>query len=430
MKNKLLLFGYVFAASFGAFVVGLNLGGISGALEFITAEFGLSAMAMGLVTSAIMIGCLIGALLGGRYSDKYGRRNMMIISAVMLILSAVGCAMASNAAWLIAARFLGGCGMGVLSAVIPIYISEISPAKWRGTFVSFYQLFIVIGILAAYCADFGMISWGNNWRWMLGLPLLFAAGNLLMLLFLPESPRWLIKQGEYEVARKAIARMGISSEDAAVMLETPKSSQKGGPKLSELFRGSTTHIVLLGSLLAVFQQITGINVIINYAPEILRQTGIGGDTALMQAIYVGIVNFLFTIRRMAGGPSGPQETAFVGMCRIGRVTSVPDLCLCPAAARQYRDSDRPACLHRVLCGVAFPAYVRRYSRNISLGDPGYGHGAFNGDQLGLRISGRAVLPHNAGEFRCGNRFCRIRSPLPCCMAVYLHLDSRNQRAFA
>ena len=273
MKNKLLLFGYVFAASFGAFVVGLNLGGISGALEFITAEFGLSAMAMGLVTSAIMIGCLIGALLGGRYSDKYGRRNMMIISAVMLILSAVGCAMASNAAWLIAARFLGGCGMGVLSAVIPIYISEISPAKWRGTFVSFYQLFIVIGILAAYCADFGMISWGNNWRWMLGLPLLFAAGNLLMLLFLPESPRWLIKQGEYEVARKAIAR----------------------PKLSELFRGSTTHIVLLGSLLAVFQQITGINVIINYAPEILRQTGIGGDTALMQAIYVGIVNFLFTI---------------------------------------------------------------------------------------------------------------------------------------
>ena len=114
MKNKLLLFGYVFAASFGAFVVGLNLGGISGALEFITAEFGLSAMAMGLVTSAIMIGCLIGALLGGRYSDKYGRRNMMIISAVMLILSAVGCAMASNAAWLIAARFLGGCGMGVL----------------------------------------------------------------------------------------------------------------------------------------------------------------------------------------------------------------------------------------------------------------------------------------------------------------------------
>ena len=421
MKNKLLLFGYVFAASFGAFVVGLNLGGISGALEFITAEFGLSAMAMGLVTSAIMIGCLIGALLGGRYSDKYGRKNMMIISAVALILSAVGCALASNVAWLIAARFLGGCGMGVLSAVIPIYISEISPAKWRGTFVSFYQLFIVIGILAAYCADFGMISWVNNWRWMLGLPLLFAAGNLLMLLFLPESPRWLIRQGEYEVARRAIARMGISAEDAAVMLETPQPSQKGGPKLSELFRGSTAYIVLLGSLLAVFQQITGINVIINYAPEILRHWWRYGAHA--GHLCRNSELFVHDCRRMVGGSSGTQETAFVGMCRTGRIAGVSDLCLCSAATRQYRYSDCPACLHRFLCSVAFPAYVCRYSRNISIGDPGYGHGAFDGDQLGLRIPGRAVLPRYAGEFRCSNRFCRIRNPLSCSMAVYLHLDS-------
>lgn len=295
MKKKLLLFGYVFAASSGALVVGLNLGGISGALEFITREFGLSAISMGLVTSVIMIGCLIGALLGGRYSDRYGRRMMMIVSAILLILSAAGCALAGNAAWLIAARFVGGCGMGVLSAVIPIYISEISPAKWRGTFVSFYQLFIVIGILGAYCADFGMIAWANNWRWMLGVPLVFAGANLLMLLFLPESPRWLIKQGEQEAARKVITRMGIAAEDAAGMLATQQSSQKGGPRLSELFRGSTGYIVLLGSLLAVFQQITGINVIINYAPEILRQTGIGGDTALLQAIFVGVVNFLFTV---------------------------------------------------------------------------------------------------------------------------------------
>lgn len=295
MKKKLLLFGYVFAASSGALVVGLNLGGISGALEFIAREFGLSAISIGLVTSVIMIGCLIGALLGGRYSDRYGRRMMMIISAILLILSAAGCALAGDVAWLIAARFVGGCGMGVLSAVIPIYISEISPAKWRGTFVSFYQLFIVIGILGAYCADYGMIAWANNWRWMLAVPLVFAATNLLMLLFLPESPRWLIKQGEEEAAREVITRMGVASEDAAEMLRTRQTSQKGSPRLSELFRGSTGYIVLLGSLLAVFQQITGINVIINYAPEILRQTGLGGDTALMQAIFVGIVNFLFTV---------------------------------------------------------------------------------------------------------------------------------------
>mgnify|MGYP002572540635 CR=1 FL=1 len=278
-------------SAFGPFVIDMYLP----AMPEMTKVFSASVSSVQLGLTFCMVGLAFGQVIFGPLSDKYGRKNMLVISSVILTLSAAGCALASNAAWLIAARFLDGCGMGVLSAVIPIYISEISPAKWRGTFVSFYQLFIVIGILAAYCADFGMISWGNNWRWMLGLPLLFAAGNLLMLLFLPESPRWLIRQGEYEAARKAIARMGISSEDAAVMLETPKSSQKGGPKLSELFRRSTAYIVLLGSLLAVFQQITGINVIINYAPEILRQTGIGGDTALMQAIYVGIVNFLFTI---------------------------------------------------------------------------------------------------------------------------------------
>lgn len=192
-------------------------------------------------------------------------------------------------------RFLGGCGMGVLSAVIPIYISEISPGQMAR------NIRLVLPVIHRYRDSCCLLCRlrddfvGKQLAWMLGLPLLFAAGNLLMLLFLPESPRWLIRQGEYEVAGGAIARMGISAEDAAVMLETPQPSQKGGPKLSELFRGSTAYIVLLGSLLAVFQQITGINVIINYAPEILRQTGIGGDTALMQAIYVGIVNFLFTI---------------------------------------------------------------------------------------------------------------------------------------
>lgn len=295
MKKKLLLFGCVIAAAFGAFVIGLNLGGISGALEFIAAEFRLSAFATGLVASAVMIGCLVGALLGGRYSDRYGRKKMMLLSAGVLIVSAAGCAFAQGVSPLILARLAGGCGMGVLSAVIPIYISEISPAQWRGTFVSFYQLFIVIGILTAYCADFAMIAWADNWRWMLGLPLVFAVADLLALLCLPESPRWLIGRGEREAARRAFARMGIAQEDVAAAEESAAPPRKNGPRLAELFRGATARVVVLGSLLAVFQQITGINVIINYAPEILRQTGIGGDAALMQAVYVGLVNFLFTV---------------------------------------------------------------------------------------------------------------------------------------
>ncbi len=292
MKNKLLLIECVLGASFGAFVVGLNIGGISGALEFLAADFGLSALATGLVTGIIMIGCLVGALLGGRCSDRYGRKNSMLFSAAILIVAALWCGFANNAASLIIARFVGGCGMGVLSVVIPIYISEISPAKWRGTFVSFYQLFIVIGILVAYCADFWMSDRVGNWRWMLGLPLPFALLNMAALFFVPESPRWLAGQGKADKAKKIMAAM--CSDDCSAILNA-NASQDGTPGLSALFKRPMAYIVLLGVLLAAFQQITGINVIINYAPEILRQTGIGGEQALMQAIYVGLVNFLFTI---------------------------------------------------------------------------------------------------------------------------------------
>lgn len=292
MKNKFLLIECVLGASFGALVIGLNIGGISGALEFLTEDFGLSPLAMGLVTGIIMIGCLIGALLGGRCSDKYGRKKTMLFSALILIAAALWCFLADNTASLVVARFVCGCGMGVLSVVIPIYISEISPAKWRGTFVSFYQLFIVIGILGAYCADFWMSDWDGNWRWMLGLPLPFAILNIAMLSFIPESPRWLVGQGKGAQASKIMA--SLCTDDCSAILNT-KSTQDGTPGLSALFRRPMAYIVLLGTLLAAFQQITGINVIINYAPEILRQTGIGGNQALMQAIYVGLVNFLFTI---------------------------------------------------------------------------------------------------------------------------------------
>ncbi len=327
-------------------------------------------MAMGLVTSAIMIGCLIGALLGGRYSDKHRRKNMMMISAVALILSAVGWCSASNVAWLIAARFLGGCGMGVLSAVIPIYISEISPAKWR------VNVCLVLPVIHRYRDSCCLLCRlrddfvGKQLALDARIAVVVCCGNLLMLLFLPESPRWLIRQGEYEVARRAIARMGISAEDAAVMLKHRNLRRRAAPNLCQLFRGSTAYIVLLGSLLAVFQQITGINVIINYAPEILRQTGIGGDTALMQAIYVGTVASLFTIVAVWLVDRLGRKKLLLWGC-AGLVVSLAYLTYAFAAAtRQYRYSDCPACLHRFLCSVAFPAYVCRYSRNISIGDPG------------------------------------------------------------
>ena len=268
--KKSIAFTYAFIAAFGALVVGLNMGGISGAIDIIEAEFSLDALTKGFVTGALMVGCLFGALLGGRLSDKYGRKLMLIISAVLLGLSAGGCGFLSHfASALVIYRFIGGLGVGVLSAVIPTYITEISPAELRGTFVSFYQLFVVVGILVAYCANLFFSSYEMNWHLMLGLPLAFAILDIVLLLFLPESPIWLEQRGQKR--------------------ETEKVAFK------ELFKGRMGYVVFLGSMLAFFQQITGINVVVNYAPSILGKLGIAGSDPLLQTVFIGVANLIFTV---------------------------------------------------------------------------------------------------------------------------------------
>mgnify|MGYP004696034367 CR=1 FL=1 len=258
----------VFSAAFGALVVGLNLGGISGAIDIIEQEFSLSALAKGFVTAILMIGCLLGALMGGRMSDKWGRKPMMILSALLLGVSSLGCSILSEGAVALSVwRFIGGLGVGILSAVIPTYITEISPAEKRGTYVSFYQLFVVIGIFAAYTANYFFSQMDGSWHYMLGLPVVFALVYLVLLASLPESPRWL-----------------------SVNVEREK-----GAKLSELFHGRTGRVVFLGSLLAFFQQITGINVVINYAPGILSSIGIAGSAPLLQTVMIGAANMFFTV---------------------------------------------------------------------------------------------------------------------------------------
>lgn len=266
-KSKVILYSLV--AAFGALVVGLNLGGISGAIDIIETEFSLTALAKGLVASALMIGCLIGALTGGSLSDRFGRRPLMMASAALLAVSAAGCSILSNgAAALVAFRFIGGLGVGVLSAVIPAYITEIAPEKMRGTLVSLYQLFVVIGILAAYTANYFLAGSAGGWRYMLGFPLAFAFVDIVLLLFLPESPVW---------------------------LEQRNRTKRSDAKLSELFHGKIARVVFLGCMLAFFQQITGINVVINYAPGILGKVGIAGSDPMLQTVLVGAANLLFTV---------------------------------------------------------------------------------------------------------------------------------------
>ena len=269
--KKTTAFLYAFIAAFGALVVGLNLGGISGAIDIIVDEFSLSALAKGFVTGALMVGCLFGALLGGRLSDKFGRKPMLFVSALLLGFSAIGCSILSHSATpLVIYRLIGGLGIGILSAVIPTYITEISPANLRGTFVSFYQLFVVIGIMAAYTANYFFAGLALNWHLMLGLPLVFAVVDIILLLFLPESPIWLEQRGKKEEKEDKVA-------------------------FGELFKGRMGYVVFLGSMLAFFQQITGINVVVNYAPSILANLGIAGSDPLLQTVYIGIANLVFTV---------------------------------------------------------------------------------------------------------------------------------------
>lgn len=259
-----------FVAVIGGFIFGLNMAGISGAVNSIRDVFSLSDGGLGLVVSALTIGCLFGSLLTGNFADRYGRRKIFLAVAVLFVISSIGCALAPNQLVLILFRLLAGIAVGADSVIGPMYISEMAPAERRGKLVSLQQFAIVIGILLAYGIDYLLLDLTEAWRWMLAVPAVFGViFFLLAIYYLPESVRW---------------------TKASALPSEPRQ-----PALSSLFCGKTGRVVLVGTLLAAFQQITGINAVVNYAPIIFEQTGAGGDTALLQSCLVGFVNFLATI---------------------------------------------------------------------------------------------------------------------------------------
>ncbi|MDP4209232.1 MAG: sugar porter family MFS transporter [Bacteroidota bacterium] len=298
--NKRFLNWVTFVAINGGLLFGLNMAGISGAIPFLRDYFVLDDIALGLAVGSIMIGCLVGSLFAGSLSDKYGRKAMMIITAVLFMVSALGCSLTSSLWFFVASRIIAGIAVGAASVLGPTYISEIAPAERRGTLVSFNQLAIVIGILLSYIIDYAFVNLDNGWRYMLGVPFVFGLINLIFLLIsFPESPRWLAKVGKLELTHKILEKVGgkTYADKELNLITTSLNNQTSDKrvKIKDLFRGRLAYVVLLGTLLAAFQQITGINAVVNYAPTIFQQTGVGSDTALLQSIIVGFVNFVFTI---------------------------------------------------------------------------------------------------------------------------------------
>lgn len=197
-NNSKYLYWITFVAINGGLLFGLNMASISGATDMIQMKFSLTESGLGMVTGTMMLGCLLGALFTGSIAEKWGRKKTMLLTAVLFIISTLGCAFSNSLGMLIFFRVLTGVGVGMVSVVGPMYISEIAPARNRGTFVSFNQFAITIGILLAYCFDFLLVNQGDqSWRYMLGIPVVFGIIYLVcLLLAFPESPRWLFNQGK------------------------------------------------------------------------------------------------------------------------------------------------------------------------------------------------------------------------------------------
>ena len=299
--NRRYLYWIVFVAINGGLLFGLNMAGISGAVDMIKNKFSLSDSGLGTVAALLTIGCLIGAFITGTFTEKFGRKKVMITTAILFIVSALGCALATSAAMLIAFRLLSGFVVGITSVVGPLYISEVSPASNRGRLVSLNQFAITFGILLAYILDYLLFGLGDNsWRYMLAIPCVFGIIYLVFLITsLPESPRWLLSKSRRDEAIVIMKKTGGQQliDNELPEMEKSISEEINKPKITfwEIFKGKTGKVVLIGTLLAAFQQITGINAVIMFAPNFFQAAGSAVDNSLFQSIILGLVNFLMTI---------------------------------------------------------------------------------------------------------------------------------------
>ena len=293
------LIAAVFAA-LGGLLFGYDTGVISGALIFIKSQFHLSIFHQELVVSVVLIGASAGALSGGRLADAFGRRCMLLVTALIFVAGAIVCALASALGVLVAGRIIVGLGIGLSCSTVPVYISEVSPAEARGWQVSLFQLAITVGILAAYVVD-NTFAAGGAWRWMLGLAVVPGAILGLGMLAMPETPRWLAKHGHADAAQKVLARIrdtqDVNLEFREIQETLSRADERG--HFSDLMASSVRPALIIGIGLAIAQQVTGINTVIYYAPTIIQSAGIpSASGAILATAGIGVVNVLMTIVAM------------------------------------------------------------------------------------------------------------------------------------
>jgi sugar porter (SP) family MFS transporter len=299
MKKTLLL--YTFVAALGGLVFGFDTAVINGALPFFTKHFDLSHAMQGWAVSSALIGCIIGALFIGRPGDIFGRRYMLKVLAILFIVSSLGTGMATSLTMFVVFRFIAGLAIGGASVLSPMYISEIAPPKQRGRLTATFQLAIVIGILVAFFSDYLLIDTGSdNWRWMFMAGLIPGLALFLLLFFVSESPRWLVKMGRMEAALKVITSVNHEADPDQTLREIQDSiDNEVMGKNIYLFKKPYLKLVMIGVAVGMFNQFTGINIIMYYATDIFRSAGFSTNSAIGQTVIIGLTNLLFTLIAMS-----------------------------------------------------------------------------------------------------------------------------------
>ncbi|MDR1098534.1 MAG: sugar porter family MFS transporter [Tannerella sp.] len=390
--RKPYLFLITFVSAMGGLLFGYDWVVIGGAKIFYEPFFGIegSAAMRGWAMSSALTGCLAGALLAGAWSDRYGRKKMLIMASVLFTVSAYGTGVAGHFTGFVIFRILGGFGIGIASNISPIYIAEVSPAPVRGRFVSLNQLTIVLGILAAqlvnrqigdyYMPDKDVISpesveWA--WRWMFWAGLVPAGLFFILSFIIPESPRWLAVNGKGSVARKVFARIGgeeYAEKELAAIENLPLTQEKNDWKA--ILKPNVRKVLLIGIVLAVFQQWCGINVIFNYAHEIFSAAGYAVSDVLMNIVVTGITNVIFTFvaiftvdrwgrkALMYAGSAGLAVIYLImGVCYGLQVSGWPMLLLVVLAIACYAMSLAPVVW--VVLSEIFPVRIRGAAMAVS-----------------------------------------------------------------
>ena len=296
--SRKLLFATVVSA-LGSFLFGFDTAVISGTTKFITGYFHLTDTTLGLTVSIALWGTVIGAIAVGKPGDILGRKRLLSICGVLYFFSSLGCAFSSGWHTLLISRFAGGLAIGAASVMAPMYIAELAPGRLRGRLVAVAQFNIVLGILVAFFSNYLLVGIGpDSWRWMFGVMAIPSALFFLLLFFVPESPRWLVKKSRVDEAKAILERIGAGNVGSEMSEIVSSLQEETGQNAAKLLQKKYSFVIMCAMLLAAFNQLSGINVIMYYAPMIFEKAGASTNDAMLEAVAVGLTNMFFTIVAM------------------------------------------------------------------------------------------------------------------------------------